>query len=468
MARCVKRQTRNITICMVVILSICSDVLSAAKKVNLPKQVPEAIVSLDSEKDDAYAVVVEKSTQRLFLYASKSGYRNIYHMNCSTGEEAGPKTLSGDKKTPEGVYFFTKEHEKKYLSPTYGSRAFPIDYPNLLDRIADRGGNAIWLHGTNKPLKARDSNGCIVLANPDIDKLAKYITLNRTPVIIVDKISFVSPDSIDKTKEDIHQFLAKWNNAIEEETYHNYLQYYDPEYVPDISWWTDWNKIRKELQAASIPFSIRADNISIFKHANTYTVLFDQSVGSSGKTSGTGIRKLYLSRGGKGYRISGEEYQLLPDEKKGNPLVAALRKLAVKPQKGPVEIAKKKPASVRKSASKTRNVEREITAMIDGWLKAWSSKDIKRYGSYYARDFRSQGGADLQRWLKYKDKLNRKYDFIKVSRNKLVITPDKTRSSVSFVQTYTSNLYKGVGLKRLVLKREGNQWKIYRESWKRM
>jgi len=36
-------------ICMVVILSICSDVLSAAKKVNLPKQVPEAIVSLDSE-----------------------------------------------------------------------------------------------------------------------------------------------------------------------------------------------------------------------------------------------------------------------------------------------------------------------------------------------------------------------------------------------------------------------------------
>ena len=331
MARYVKRQTCNMAICIVVIISICSNVLSATKKVNLPKQVPEVIVSIDSEKGEAYAVVIEKSTQRLSLYGSKGGYRNLYYMNCSTGKEAGPKTRSGDKKTPEGVYFFTKEHEKKYLSPTYGSRAFPIDYPNLLDRIANRGGNAIWLHGTNKPLKPRDSNGCIVLSNPDIDKLAKYITLNRTPIIIVDKISFATPDSIDKEKKNIHQFLAKWNDAIEKGTYQNYLQYYDPEYVPDISWWTDWNKIRKEFQAASIPFSIRNENISIFKHEKTYTVLLDQLVGSSGKTSDAGIRKLYLSRGSNGYRISGEEYQLLPDGKKGNPLVAALRRLTVKP-----------------------------------------------------------------------------------------------------------------------------------------
>jgi len=32
--------------------------------------------------------------------------------------------------------------------------------------------------------------------------------------------------------------------------------------------------------------------------------------------------------------------------------------------------------------------ERKIPDMIDGWLKAWSSKDIKRYANYYSKDFR--------------------------------------------------------------------------------
>ncbi|PQP34389.1 hypothetical protein C6A37_08050, partial [Desulfobacteraceae bacterium SEEP-SAG9] len=80
----------------------------------------------------------------------------------------------------------------------------------------------------------------------------------------------------------------------------------------------------------------------------------------------------------------------------------------------------------------------------------------------------SQGGADLKTWLKYKDHLNRKYDFIQVSKKNLVIKRNKNRSTVYFVQTYASNQYKAVGMKRLVLKREGTQWKIYRESWKKM
>jgi murein L,D-transpeptidase YafK len=454
---------------MMVVLIACPDVLFAAGKTDTPERVPEVIVSLDSGKDNDYAVVVEKSTQKVFLFASQGRtYRKVFHMNCSTGEASGPKTRSGDKKTPEGVYFFVKEHEKRYLSPTYGSRAYPIDYPNLLDQVADRGGNAIWLHGTNKPLKARDSNGCIVMENKDIDKLSKYITLHRTPIIIVEKISYTSPHAIAKTKKDILRLLGKWNDANENGTYHHYLQYYDPDYVPDISWWADWNKIRKELQKTSVPFSLSIQNISIFNHKKMYTVLFDQSVESQGRSTDSGVRKLYLRNDGNEYRITGEEYQLFPEKNKENPLVAALSKVVGKPKKSSAGIAKKKTVPVRQPVKKTVSSKSEITAMIDGWLKAWSAKDIKHYGSYYAKDFRSQGGASLKNWLKYKDKLNRKYKFIKVSRKKLAIKAGKTRSSVSFVQIYASDQYRGVGLKQLVLKKEGKEWKIYRESWKRM
>ena len=109
-----------------------------------------------------------------------------------------------------GVYFFIKKFNKRDLTPIYGTRAFPMDYPNVLDQHAGRSGNAIWLHGTNKPIKPRDSNGCIVLANPHIDALDPYITLNRTPIIVVDTLSYSSVDTLTSTKNAVIQFLLSW------------------------------------------------------------------------------------------------------------------------------------------------------------------------------------------------------------------------------------------------------------------
>jgi murein L,D-transpeptidase YafK len=434
---------------------------SVAKiKETLSERLPDVLVFLYPEKGNEYAIVVEKDTQRLFLYGRKSAYRKIYDMKCSTGEVHGAKTRSGDKKTPEGVYFFTKHHKKSELSPIYGSRAFPIDYPNLLDRIAGRGGNSIWMHGTNKPIEEMDSNGCIVLANNDIDKLAKYITLNRTPVVIVDQLTYASADSVIIEKKSVLDFLSKWNEALVKGTYHDYLKFYDPEYVPDISWWSDWNQTRKRLKQRNISYSVHPQRVSILKHHEVFTVLFDQVVQSSGQDIYTGTRKFFLTDGGAGFRIAGEEYQVRPrvqnNAKHKNPLVAACLGLQWTYGDG------------REIEQEQRDDNREITRMIDAWLKAWSSKDIKRYGAYYARDFHSQGGADLETWLKYKDRLNRKYKFIQVSKKNLVIKRNKNKRTVYFVQTYASNQYKAVGIKRLVLKREGTQWKIYRESWQKM
>ena len=447
-------------IMMFFMIVTCADVTSAKIKEDLSERVPDVLVFLCPEKGNEYAVVVENDTQRLILYGFQSACRKIYVMECSTGEVQGAKTLAGDKKTPEGVYFFTKHHKKRDLSPIYGSRAFPIDYPNLLDRIAGRGGNSIWMHGTDKPIKARDSNGCIVLKNKDINKLAKYITLNRTPVIIVDRITYNSAASVTAEKKSVLDFLSKWNDALVKGTYHEYLKFYDPEYVPDISWWSDWNQLRKRLTQRNISYSVNPKTISILKHHEVYTILFDQVVQSSGKDVYSGTRKLFLSDGGSGFRITGENYQVRPRVQNGakhkNPLVAACRGLQWISEDG------------RKTEREQREDNREITQMIDAWLKAWSSKDIKRYGAHYARDFHSQGGADLKTWLKYKDRLNRKYEFIQVSKKNLVIKKNKSKRIVYFVQTYASNQYKAVGIKRLILKREGTQWKIYRESWKKM
>ncbi len=399
----INRQILTSIICFVLFgLLIISTEVSESRE-NLadlrkrPAAIPDVLVSIDPEKDSKYIILIEKATQQLFLYAYGGKFRKLYRMNCSTGKVSGDKLLSGDMKTPEGVYFFTKQFPKKDLAPRYGTRAYPTDYPNFLDRAVGRKGYSIWLHGTNKPLKARDSNGCIALENSDIDKLAKYITINRTPIIIVDKLSYRPLESQNKVAKSISSFISQWNRALENGTYHEYLKFYDAEYLPDISWWPDWSKARKTFQTSHLPFSVELKRTSIFKHKKVYVIVFDQIVGSSSQNLYAGTRKLYLSNKSDQFRIIGEEYLALPNEPKDknpeSPLVATCRHL--------------------KGLSKE---DREIPDMIDGWLKAWSSKDIKRYGKYYASNFRSQGEASLKNWLKYKKRLNRKYDYIRVSR----------------------------------------------------
>lgn len=443
-----KTQIFKVLFTLLIILFISQGAFATSKG-KISKSIPDVFVSFDSDKENEYAIVVEKSTQRLFLYAYDGMYREIFRTQCSTGEVRGAKSKSGDKKTPEGVYFFTKQYKKKDLTPIYGTRAFPMDYPNILDQIAGRDGNAIWMHGTNKPIKPRDSNGCIALENRDIDRLSKYISLNRTPIIVVDKLSYNSFKSVNKMKKFFFKFLSQSRDALEKGTYHEYLAYFDPEYVPDISWWSDWNKLRKKLSVFDVPFSVEMGKTSILKHKDVYVALFDLYVMAKDKRLFAGTKKLFMRDTGNHLKIIGEEYQHLSDNNKNhiqqNPIITAGRNLEWE-------------------------IEDEyiIPAMIDGWLKAWSSKDIKRYGSYYAKDFHSQDGANLKTWLKYKRRLNRKYDYIHVSKDNLVINRGHQKSTVSFVQTYVSSGFSGVGVKKLILKRKNGKWKIYRETWKKM
>ncbi len=411
--------------------------------------IPDVLIPFDSGDDTEYAVIVEKESQQLFLYAHDGTLREVYRMSCSTGKKDGPKALEGDLRTPEGIYFFVNIHEDKKLAPIYGIRAFPMDYPNVLDRIADRTGTAIWLHGTNKPLKAMDSSGCVALKNDDIEKVTPYIRLNRTPIVIVDRLSHVPPDP--ETKARILNFLSIWKDALESGTYHDYLQAYDPEYLPDISWWPEWNRTRKTFQQ---PLSIKLKKVLIIRHKAVYALLLNQVLKFSGGDVSAGTRKLFLAQKDGRFRIIGEEYQGTAD-KGEKPFLLAYRNLkvvATDDQQADVEIAAD---------------EQEIADRLEQWLEAWSSKEIERYGAYYASDFRSRG-MNLKAWLGYKRQLNRKYDYIRVSMDQLKVRKKGRTCRVSFVQTYESNAFKALGIKQLILKHENGQWKIYRETWKKM
>lgn len=428
---------------MIILILICAAGIAFAEE----RQIPDVLVSFGDQNHKEYALVVEKESQQLFLYSCTGEFEEILRLNCSTGRVSGAKMIEGDNKTPEGIYFFTKIHENKELAPIYGIRAFVSDYPNFTDRTEGRGGSAIWLHGTNKILKDRDSSGCVALENENVQKLTQYITLNRTPLIIAQKLSYTPNDPA--LSESLNKFLSDWNTAIQSGSYHDYLSFYDDDYLPDMSWWMSWNNARKGSDV--ITAEIR--RTGIFRHNNIYVALFDQALKTADREAVSGVRKLFISKQDDGFRIIGDEYQTTAVSGE-YPLLAAAKNVKAKP--APIAAAASAPAVIADNDG--------IGQMIGQWLAAWSSKDIRKYGEFYADEFQSQG-MNKSEWLKHKESLNKKYKYIRVSQQNLkIVRDDDAHRTVSFLQNYQSSGLKSSGMKELKLKLEGGQWKIFREK----
>lgn len=173
--------------------------------------IPDSLVSLAA----GHAIIIDKTIQRLFVYRfDGTSFQRTYEAACSTGKNKGTKIRSGDARTPEGVYFPIKFFPDEDLGAIYGSMAFDLSYPNILDKKEGKNGNNIWLHGTDKLLTPYQSNGCVALENNDIEAISRFITLNETPIIIQDYIKWVPPSIQIAQRDDITPFISDWTSAV--------------------------------------------------------------------------------------------------------------------------------------------------------------------------------------------------------------------------------------------------------------
>lgn len=405
-------------------------------------KLPEPLVKLP---ESGNAILVEKDTQRLFIYADRPGGPvKVFEKPCSTGEASGIKEVAGDKKTPEGVYFVKDIYEDRYLSPIYGRKAFPTDYPNYLDVRAGRNGSAIWLHGTNKKLKPMDTNGCIALNNDAVVQLTDFIEMDQTPVIITNVIHNTDPADLEKQKNAVNDWLQKWANGIESGVYHRYLAFYHPEFLPDMAWWEDWRKLSSKFAGKKHRLTITIERTGIYRYEDVYVIVFNMGVSLREKRVGFGRRKLFVKNGGEEYRIIGDLYQAY--EKGYNdsqsPLLAASKRL------------------VEQTGYKQQAVE-----LVKEWLHAWSDEKMETYASFYSDRFYSSG-MNKQQWMERKRRLARQYRYINVTGRDFQVSRTNGRLTVRFFQTYESSGYTTEGIKKLTLVKEDQSWKIYREIWK--
>jgi len=395
--------------------------------------VPDSILYLPLQ-NPGYVLLVEKSTQKAYLYqANKVGHPlKIYH--CSTGENKEPKSKKDDKKTPEGVYFVTNLLKEKDLSSIYGARAFPVDYPNPRDRKLGRKGYGIWLHGTNQIIKPWDTNGCIVFSNEDIMELSESIGETYTPIIITQQINFIEKKKLQKEREELKGLIMNWLKAWSQSHIDLYMSFYCKEFMAKGKNWSQWRAYKRRLGEKYGRVNIKIDNLQIFKENEIVLAKFDQVYKSNGFFS-VGEKRLYLQREGYEWKITDEFF-------------------------------KKKKEHIQERPELKREEEFfAIKRLISDWQKAWQEKDLQRYMASYSEGFSSLG-LDIKGWKRRKSEINERYGQIRVTISNLKIKLlSSERAAVSFDQKYSSDKYHDVGKKTIQLINRDGKWKIKREIW---
>jgi murein L,D-transpeptidase YafK len=265
-----------------------------------PTQHPGYLWQLNEQQK--YALVVDTSRSTLYVYENIKGEpRYVTDFYVTIGKLGTEKIVSGDKRTPIGVYFIQANLPKKQLADMYGSGAFPLSYPNEWDKKNNRTGNGIWLHGTPSDTYTRPpraSNGCVVLNNDDLTKLAPYLQVGITPVIITNKMAVISnADQIDRTAllNEIELWRRDWASMNNEA----YLAHYASNFSSESIDFTAWSRQRKTFNSSKKWVKLSLSQLSMFNYPEQpgmVVVNFQQDYGSNNLTHHSTKRQYWIKQ----------------------------------------------------------------------------------------------------------------------------------------------------------------------------
>lgn len=400
------------------------------------RKIPDSIVSISS----GYVLVVDKKYQKIYVFRKSGTFTKVFESPCSTGKKSGDKQVAGDEKTPNGIFFATKILHNPGPPEIYGTMAFPLDYPTLSDKRDGKNGNNIWIHGTTKSLLPKQSSGCVVLRDGDLKRLANFIYLNRTPVVISESIKWVPQSYVPASKNELENILISWNKAFVEKD----LRKIDSLYMQgteikgkrreDLH-----NKI-KNMKIINKHFDLQPRDISILQEGNNAVITFDQIFDVNSNNSFQGFyNKLILEK------INNKWYVV------DDTTPSAVSKT--------IALAK---SNEKRSDGIDDPPQKEIRQLVNKWLTGWQSGDMESYRSCYAPDFTSRE-MDLDAWIIHKSTVRQKSENISIRIDNLQISADGDTAQASFIQQYSSSVLKSKGKKTLELRKIGDSWKIRRE-----
>lgn len=230
----------------------------------------------------------------------------------SVGRNGVGKRRAWDRRTPLGIYFVSEQLDTTRARDRYGPMAFPLDYPNVWDRMHRRTGTGIWIHGVADGAGRRpphDTDGCIALPNDELLRLEPLLRPAVTPVIIARKVRWAAVGELRNTRDALASALADWADSIRDGDLHRYLSLYSAEFVYRGMSREEWAGFRAgTLGRRRIDGLVLEDVLLLADPVDDGLFLsrFRQTV-ASGERKVVTVKRLYWRRTGDRFEIVAED-----------------------------------------------------------------------------------------------------------------------------------------------------------------
>ena len=266
-------------------------------------RVPRHLLQL--EPDQRYALLVDSRRSRLYVFENAAGRPHfIADYYVTLGKNGVEKTREGDQKTPIGVYHVTANLPRQKLTDFYGAGAFPINYPNAWDKRLGRNGHGIWLHGTPSDTYSRPpraSDGCIVLANADLEAVAPRLQIGLTPVIIADEIEWIEAGTQERERGALAAAFEAWRADWESRDTDRYLSHYAARFGSSDQNLAEWSEHKRKVNASKSWIKVGLSRVSMLQYPRESFVVvsFDQDYRSSNLSNVMRKRQYWIKEDGR-------------------------------------------------------------------------------------------------------------------------------------------------------------------------
>ncbi len=387
--------------------------------------------------DFTHVVLVDKSLKRLYIAVlNNDSMEVIKEFPILTGRVDGNKIKQGDEKTPEGVYYVKsyssgKELVRKYgeYALIYGAGSFPLNYPNIVDRIDKKTGGGIWLHGVKPDLDKTYTQGCVAMNNTNFMSLYDNVSIS-TPVIIAENLLYSDDGkNYDTSKKQLLEILSSFITAWQDNDKDTFKKMVHSSFKTFNG--TDYKKYTNNKIALMDIYPnkvIRNNNTKIFMKDENYTV-FDTFQYYCATNISTYTNKKY--------------YFIKEDDK--------------------LKLISEETSSL--SIAQYKQLDKDIKSFIENWASSWKSQNIEQYMDNYDVSFKS-GAENYSKWKAKKEAFFLRGDKISLNISNIKWTYAGGEYKVEFMQEYSSGNINDKGIKTLTLSGCPSFFKIKSEIWR--
>ncbi|MBP6217649.1 MAG: L,D-transpeptidase family protein [Oligoflexales bacterium] len=273
---------------------------------------PDLASKSKEHRSEVVMLAVDKTTLQAELRGLSEGGKSfdvLGRFRIAIGKEKGDKVKKGDNRTPEGIYFSLNHiKEGDLLVSKYGKSAINLNYPNPMDKLANKTGYGIWLHGAGNDDRIASENvteGCVAFYNADILKLTSWLQPQHGIVVIAEDLKEVNKPS---EQEAVLKATQDWAEGWKQRNLDSYMSAYSEGFAAKNGGKAGFRSYKARVFRSYQKMDVKMTLLHVVTHPKYALSLMNQEFSGDKRLFSKGRKMLYWIKEHGAWKIYKEEF----------------------------------------------------------------------------------------------------------------------------------------------------------------